>query len=238
MWPLQPRLFCVVWSGGRGLSTVLSGGRFEQGFLAAGFTEAFSLAMSYAGDHYGMVAEYGAASVAGGIGSEIVSGSFQDGAVMGVFSRVFNHGLHEILSNGLRGFDNWLQENIGVSIIGSGGIQGGGHLFWLGFNISTTVVVGPGGSSVQFTGCMRVGPGLYIGAGGLVQAGGVVDNVQDLSGPSYGFGVDGGNGVSSFGGQIAASPSAGVYGEGHGGVGVGVSVGVDVCYTHITEPIY
>ena len=73
----------------------MGGGKFEQGFLAAGFTEALSPAISYAGYYGSDIGEYGAAAIAGGVGSEIAGGSFENGAIMGFFSRALNYVLHD-----------------------------------------------------------------------------------------------------------------------------------------------
>ncbi len=76
-----------------GLSSRLSGGRFKDGFLSAGFTQAASLSgkVFVEGDKIGNAVK---AAVLGGTASVVGGGKFANGAVTGAFSRLFNDGLH------------------------------------------------------------------------------------------------------------------------------------------------
>ena len=81
-----------------GLSQELQGGRFVSGFLAAGATQAFSLSggfnrlgVSNSPEGFGGYAQNAAAAaVVGGTASVIGGGKFQNGAITGAFSRLFN----------------------------------------------------------------------------------------------------------------------------------------------------
>ncbi len=80
-----------------GLRSVLSGGNFRTGFVAAGFAQLAAPVIDNIDSSTGQVF---AAGVAGGVGSELVGGSFEDGFVTGVFSRAFNDNLGHKRQNG------------------------------------------------------------------------------------------------------------------------------------------
>ncbi len=85
-----------------GVSSRMSGGSFKSGFLAAGFTQAFAGSISNintgttATSYYSMGSRLlrgGAAAIVGGIGSRLGGGRFEDGARIGLWSRVLNDGI-------------------------------------------------------------------------------------------------------------------------------------------------
>lgn len=119
------------------------------------------------------------------------------------------------------------------SIIGGAGGQAGFHAGFVGINGSTTAMMGTDQQGcADVTVCLRVGPGLYAGAGGLLQVGGARNNTQDVGGWSVGLGGDIGYGPS-MGGQITGSTSALVAGKGKWGGGGGISGGIDFCWTEV-----
>lgn len=63
----------------------LQGGKFAQGFAAAGFAQAFAPAIDGLKHSYQRLT---AAAVAGGVGSELAGGKFENGAVTGAFSQM------------------------------------------------------------------------------------------------------------------------------------------------------
>ena len=74
-----------------GIRSVLSGGKFKEGFLSAGFTAFASPMISRVGAATGSnVLEATAAGVVGGAASELAGGKFKDGFATGVMSHVFN----------------------------------------------------------------------------------------------------------------------------------------------------
>ncbi len=81
-----------------GARAVLSGGKFKDGFVAAGFAQIAAPVIDNIDSSAGQVV---AAGVAGGIGSELAGGDFESGFYTGVFSRAFNDNLHP--DDGLRG---------------------------------------------------------------------------------------------------------------------------------------
>jgi RHS repeat-associated protein len=75
-----------------GGSSAASGGRFQSGFMSAGFTQFASPVIGTApGDVVGRTM---VAAVVGGTASEIGGGKFANGAVTGAFSRLFNDESH------------------------------------------------------------------------------------------------------------------------------------------------
>jgi hypothetical protein len=129
------------------------------------------------------------------------------------------------------------------------------------FGAQATVAAGPGAVSVSasallalpsgqicrlFTKCLRIGPGFYVGAGGLVGGGVVAGDATNVGGLSIGVGGDIGAGPS-VGGQIGVSlspppqvgPVAASAIKAKGGVGYGATAGLDFCWTDIvcTKPI-
>lgn len=76
----------------------LQGGKFAQGFAAAGFAQAFAPAINGLKDSYHRLI---AAAAVGGTASELSGGSFENGAVTAAFSRMFNDELHGDSSDGL-----------------------------------------------------------------------------------------------------------------------------------------
>ncbi|WP_428309768.1 FG-GAP-like repeat-containing protein [Hydrocarboniphaga sp.] len=81
-----------------GISARVSGGRFNQGFLAAGFTQTFSSGIdgirSSDFGATGRLARISAAAIVGGTASELGGGKFANGAVTGAFSRAYNDEQH------------------------------------------------------------------------------------------------------------------------------------------------
>ncbi len=74
-----------------GLRSMASGGKFDQGFLSASFTQAVGGStdnLETAGERIAM------SGIVGGSASALAGGSFGDGAITGVFSRTFNDELH------------------------------------------------------------------------------------------------------------------------------------------------
>ncbi len=74
-----------------GTRAVLSGGKFKDGFTAAGFAQTAAPVIDNIDSSAGQVV---AAGVVGGIGSELAGGDFESGFYTGVFSRAFNKRLH------------------------------------------------------------------------------------------------------------------------------------------------
>jgi hypothetical protein len=118
-----------------------------------------------------------------------------------------------------------------------GGVSASAHVVAVGVSGTVTLAGSTSGQAcVVRTACVRVGPGLYGGAGGTVGAGGVRGSADALGGWSVGVGADAGTGVST-GGQVTVginsdgSTSSAGASKGKGGAGAGVSVGVDVCYS-------
>lgn len=72
-----------------GISSVLSGGKFGHGFVAAGFTQAVSQGgdVFVDGDRVGNAIK---AAAIGGTASTITGGKFANGAITGAFSRLLN----------------------------------------------------------------------------------------------------------------------------------------------------
>ncbi|WDE13665.1 PQQ-binding-like beta-propeller repeat protein [Thalassomonas haliotis] len=75
-----------------GVMAKLQGGKFSQGFAAAGVTQAFSRGID-------SLKTYGArvttAAILGGTASKLSGGKFANGAVTGAFSRMFNAEMHD-----------------------------------------------------------------------------------------------------------------------------------------------
>jgi hypothetical protein len=116
----------------------------------------------------------------------------------------------------------------------SGGLQAGAHIGVVGLNGSIQSAIGTDGQycSVR-TVCLRVGPGLYAGAGGTVGSALTAGNTSDIGGFSAGGGFDFGTGLA-VGGQVTGSCSAVSAAKGHGGGGGGISIGADFCYSFVT----
>jgi RHS repeat-associated protein len=84
-----------------GVSSIASGGKFESGFLSAGFSQAIGQGLDDSG--YGFSAEPAGwdfmsnaalAAVVGGTVSEATGGSFEQGALTAAFGRLMNDGAH------------------------------------------------------------------------------------------------------------------------------------------------
>jgi len=92
-----------------GLSSRLSGGRFKDGFLSAGFTQGVSQYgnVFVEGDIVGNAAK---AAVIGGTASEVGGGKFANGASRAAFGRLFNDEVH--VSVGTRA-SRWLAQKYG-----------------------------------------------------------------------------------------------------------------------------
>jgi RHS repeat-associated protein len=84
-------------AGAGGVLTMLQGGKFGHGFVAAGFTEALSPAVGQIGEgkNFGTIlARTAASSAIGGTASKISGGSFANGAQTGAFQQLFNSVIH------------------------------------------------------------------------------------------------------------------------------------------------
>ncbi|UTM58534.1 hypothetical protein L4174_006780 [Photobacterium sp. CCB-ST2H9] len=80
-----------------GVSSVMNGGKFGDGFWSAAVTQAFAPEIDARITGDGGVAVMGrvaAAAVLGGTGSALSGGKFENGAVTGAFSRLFNDEMH------------------------------------------------------------------------------------------------------------------------------------------------
>lgn len=80
-----------------GTSAVINGGEFKHGFFSAGLTQFASpgIDIAISGDGLESVAyRVTAAAVIGGTAAEVSGGKFENGAVTGAFSRLFNDELH------------------------------------------------------------------------------------------------------------------------------------------------
>ena len=134
-----------------------------------------------------------------------------------------------------------------------GGMGGGVHLLFLGFNVTCGVVnrIGmstgnPGQLCVFCTVCARFGPGIYIGGGVNAGGGGVNGDANNLGGYSKGIGGDMGMG-GSIGGTVSVGVANGnpfdgtdngnaAFGGTTGlkwGGGFGLSIGYELCKTKI-----
>ena len=87
-----------------GVMSVLQGGKFGDGFLAAGVTQAFAPGIDKigAGKSWGVAARITAAAVLGGTTSVLSGGKFANGAITAAFSRTFNDEIHLERSNAMR----------------------------------------------------------------------------------------------------------------------------------------
>ena len=63
----------------------------------------------WGGGNFGHLAEFSAAAMIGGTASRIAGGRFESGAVIGFFSRAFNHALHEAIANTYSNIKNWFR---------------------------------------------------------------------------------------------------------------------------------
>ena len=128
----------------------------------------------------------------------------------------------------------------GISIFGQSGIQVAGHIGPAGLSISGGAVGGIGascGACFYRQVCLRVGPGIYAGAGASASIGGYTGQLSDTDGLSVGVGGDLGYGPS-IGGQLTVGVSPdGVNSvggsKGIAGGGGGFSVGIDFCHTKL-----
>ncbi|MDO6581317.1 RHS repeat-associated core domain-containing protein [Photobacterium sp. 2_MG-2023] len=80
-----------------GISSVMSGGKFGDGFWSAALTQAFapSIDTMMPGESgVALMGRVAIAAVVGGTGSKLSGGKFENGAVTGAFSRLFNHEMH------------------------------------------------------------------------------------------------------------------------------------------------
>ena len=75
-----------------GVMNVLYGGKFGNGFAAAGFSEAVSPGVGHITDSH--FAQGFVASIVGGTASELTGGKFANGALTAAFSYAFNDALH------------------------------------------------------------------------------------------------------------------------------------------------
>ncbi|MCH8622782.1 Ig-like domain-containing protein [Undibacterium sp. TS12] len=118
-----------------------------------------------------------------------------------------------------------------------GGVGASGHFVMAGASASYSAAISTSGQICKIkTICVRIGPGMYAGAGGSVGAGAVMGDTDSLGGLSIGVGADIGFGVS-VGGQATVgfnkdwSVSSAGGAKGKGGGGYGVNIGVDFCYS-------
>jgi len=118
------------------------------------------------------------------------------------------------------------------------GGQASAHMFIAGLSVSAGAAASTGGQICGYvTVCMRLGPGIYGGAGGTAGLGVVHENTSGLRGLSIGLGGDIGAGPS-YGGQVTVGvnskgiSSAGVSRAFFGGGG-GISFGIDICWTEM-----
>jgi hypothetical protein len=115
-----------------GLSSVASGGSFQSGFLAAGFSAATG--PIDLGDPAGNVAFH---AITGGVGAVLGGGKFENGAVTGAFSYLFNEAAHAAAKLGVVTYTNsdgsqdtytggsasWRDNNPGNMVAGAGPYQ-------------------------------------------------------------------------------------------------------------------
>jgi hypothetical protein len=75
-----------------GAASIANGGKFGEGFISAGVTQAFSKQVDKIGGTgiSGKAKRISAASIIGGSASVVSGGKFSNGAVSGAFSRAFN----------------------------------------------------------------------------------------------------------------------------------------------------
>jgi hypothetical protein len=126
------------------------------------------------------------------------------------------------------------------------GLGGGAHVGVMGLNFNCGLVgsIGPSRQGCRYcTVCVRVGPGLFVGASGIFGGGFHKGGADNVSGWSYGAGGDVGAGESVGGsGGIGFSGEPGNMGDftgfggakGHGGFGFGISIGLEACRTITT----
>lgn len=137
-------------------------------------------------------------------------------------------------------------------VFGQAGLGAGAHVGMMGLNFNCGVAGSIGSAIGQgcryCTVCVRIGPGLFGGLGGLLGGGFHKGNAENLSGWSYGVGFDvaagegiGGSGGMGFDGEPGnIGDFAGVGGaKGRGGIGFGISVGLEACRTEAvcTKPL-
>jgi len=147
-----------------------------------------------------------------------------------------------------------LKDPLGLwGFFGQGGGSAGGHVGPMGLNATCGLAVSVGTSNQicrQCTVCVRIGPGLYGGAGVSLGGGFHRGNADNMGGWSFGVGFDVGAGPSvggSGGIGFSGEPFPGQIGDfsgvggvkGHGGVGWGFSMGLEACRTKLvcTPPI-
>lgn len=139
-------------------------------------------------------------------------------------------------------------------VFGQGGIGAGGHVGAMGLNFNCGAIISVGSAVGQLcrycTVCVRIGPGLYGGAGTNFGGGFHSGDANNLSGWSFGGGFDVGAGESVGGSGsvgISGEPFPGQMGDlssfggaaGHLGVGFGFSLGFEACRTKLvcTKPL-
>jgi len=106
-------------------------------------------------------------------------------------------------------------------------------MFLAGLYGSSTAIVGTDLQAcfVQ-TGCVRVGPGIYVGGGGAITGGMTSGHTEKVRDWSVGGGLDVGWGPAA-GGHVLMSDTQLTALTGHGGVGGGFSLGFNVCYSNV-----
>ncbi len=127
------------------------------------------------------------------------------------------------------------------------GGQAGIHLFIAGVSVSQSVAFTlPSGEICSvFTYCIRLGPGIFLGAGGVVGGGIVGGSGGNLGGFSFGGGADIGAGAAAgvqatVGVPNSGPPSSFALVKGKGGFGWGASIGLDGCWSEVscTRPFF
>jgi RHS repeat-associated protein len=121
---------------------------------------------------------------------------------------------------------------------GGGGVGGTVHIILIGFTYTKSQIVTSGGKVCTLTTmCLRFGPGLYVGGGVVVVAGGYGGNVSNAGGGSIGLGGDLGAGPSAGVSATVGSSGASVSGSlpQFPSAGVGASVGVDGCVSNVSD---
>ena len=134
---------------------------------------------------------------------------------------------------------NWSDPEGLWSIVGGFGGQANFHAFIAGISGSFVPIAGFGTENqgcVARTFCVRIGPGIYGGAGGVLQGGLSTGKLEDIGGWSFGIGGDFGVGPSSGGGQITVGKKSLVAAKGRYGGGAGISGGIDICKTKVDCP--
>jgi RHS repeat-associated protein len=133
----------------------------------------------------------------------------------------------------------------GFNIFGQGGAGAGFQALLFGLNFNCGAAFSTGLQRCAYcTVCARLGPGLYVGAGGTFGAGITSGNTSGIGGYSIGAGFDAGVGASvggsaalgfpgnPFPGPLGFPSSAGIA-RGRAGGGYGAGAGLELCKTEL-----